>query len=249
MARNFDGTGDHIAIADNAALDVGDVFTYGIWFRRTTSGVNYQTLFSKGDDTCVAVFGAAGGNLLEVYKANSGKIAFSTTSYTDTNWHQATIAKNGATSFKIYVDGADVTDTVTDRTCASNDTRSQRIGEDDSGNSPAGQEFQGDLAEFAIWNRTLSLAEAQGLADGFSPLFYQRGLNVYLPLHGNNSPERDLKSGLSATVTNATKAAHPRIIYPSNYNIAPFAAAAPGGNSYANWPDFQSQGFWSPRFN
>ena len=61
----------------------------------------------------------------------------------------------------------------------------------------------------------------------------------------NVSAIRDYKN--AATVTTGGTPddfAHPRIIYPSNYNIAPFAAAATEGGGL-DWPTFQSRGFRS----
>lgn len=84
--------------------------------------------------------------------------------------------------------------------------------------------FEGLIAEVAKWNRELSDTEITALGKGFSPLFFLNSLEFYAPLIGNNSPEINYLSSVTGTVTEATKAPHPRIIYPSNYNIAPFAA-------------------------
>src|SRR3972149_759763 len=109
MARFLDGTADYLTIPDHNSLDVGDVFTYALWFKRNRSGINYETLFAKGQYSAVCVFGAGtGNNTLEVYGSYLGVIAKSTNSIADTAWHQTTITKNGSTSFKIYIDSIDV---------------------------------------------------------------------------------------------------------------------------------------------
>ena len=110
--------------------------------------------------------------------------------------------------------------------------------------------FSGSLAEFAIWTRALTAAEAGILADGFSPLFVPNSLRNYLPIIGRASPEPELRQGSNGTVTGTTNLAHPRIIYPSPAQIRRFTTAvappAAGGN---DWPVLTGKGFWGWRYS
>ncbi len=88
-----------------------------------------------------------------------------------------------------------------------------------------GRLFDGMMSEVAVWTRALNTAEAEAISGKrFSPSFFPQNLSIYVPIIGRASPEPDLKGG-SATV-NGTMAnlSHPRVIYPSNYQIAPFSA-------------------------
>ena len=72
--------------------------------------------------------------------------------------------------------------------------------------------FNGNIAEFAIWNRALNTAELDGLIDGVSPAYYIRGLQYYMPMI------RDyIEYQSRATVTNHGSGAgsHPRVFYPN----------------------------------
>lgn len=74
--------------------------------------------------------------------------------------------------------------------------------------------WDGYLAEFGIWNRILSAGEAAALGKGYSPLFFPRGLVMYIPMIGKNANEGDLMTGTIGTNSNTTAVPHPRIIYP-----------------------------------
>ena len=78
--------------------------------------------------------------------------------------------------------------------------------------------FVGMLAEAAVWNVALTLAEIVSLAKGFAPsLIRPTSLVAYWPLFGNDSPELDRWNGrYDLTLFGPPdKAEHPRIYYPS----------------------------------
>lgn len=87
----------------------------------------------------------------------------------------------------------------------------------------SGEYWDGKIAELAIWNRILTAAEAAILGDGYSPLFIPNGLVFYAPMIRN---VQDLKSGNTGTITGATVANHPRIIYPSAQELRRFKPSA-----------------------
>jgi hypothetical protein len=128
----------------------------------------------------------------------------------------------------LYIDGA--SQSLTTRSAPSgtrsNTSTTFTIGRDTDGS----QYWDGRLAEMAIWNRILNASEVAGLAKGLSPAFFPNGLVFYTPLIGRNSPETDIKGGVTGTLTGTSNIAHPRIIYPARLqnSIFPGAAAAAG---------------------
>lgn len=75
-------------------------------------------------------------------------------------------------------------------------------------------QFQGLIAELAIWTGALTLREWNALSKGYSPLKIQRAsLLFYWPIMGQSNPEPELIRNAVATVTGTiTKARHPRVI-------------------------------------
>ncbi len=88
--------------------------------------------------------------------------------------------------------------------------------------------MDGKIAEVSLWVGDIATAGFEQLADRFSGLMVRPDLLVYYnSFLGKFSPEIDKVSGRTVTINGTVDAfPHPRIIYPSNYNIAPFNAAA-----------------------
>ena len=83
--------------------------------------------------------------------------------------------------------------------------------------------FDGDLAEFAIWDRILSQAEATALAKGASPLFLSQSLVSYTPMIRTVTD----RLGAAPTVTGTAVQVHDFPIFypaPKFYIMAPPAA-------------------------
>lgn len=81
--------------------------------------------------------------------------------------------------------------------------------------------FDGDIAEFGLWTfdsgtASLTASEFLALSKGFSPRFIRpQNLVFYMPLIGANSPERDIRAGLTGTITGTiAQSAHPAVYYP-----------------------------------
>jgi hypothetical protein len=144
-AALFDGGDDAISVADSASLDLGDgPLTLEAWVKRSTT-TGDESIFLKG--TNAYHFTVKAGRLTLTKQAGAD-IAQSTTTITDTTtWHHVAATKNGA-SVKLYIDGADVTGTVTNATLA-NTADSLTIG---GGSTP----FAGSLDELGIYNSVLS---------------------------------------------------------------------------------------------
>lgn len=82
--------------------------------------------------------------------------------------------------------------------------------------------FDGKLAEFAIWDRILTTGEIAALAKGYSPAFFFTSLVEYLPLIRSMVSYKNA----AATDTGTAEIAHPRIIYPSLSQIRRFTTAS-----------------------
>jgi hypothetical protein len=143
-AATFDGTNDYVVAADSASLDTGDIFTAEAWIKPSLLGRS-NTIVNKFGSYFLYLDGA---NKIVLYKPSVGPIATSTTGISDTtSFHHVAVTKNGAT-VKIYLDGVDVTGTVTNQTVV-NSTGGLYIGS-------GGGYFKGVIDEVAIYNTALS---------------------------------------------------------------------------------------------
>ncbi len=113
-ATRLNGTSQSTSTPDSASLGVGDVFTLEAWVKRHDSGTGTQTIAQNGTNGFHWSFV---NNRMGLYKDNSGKVVETTTTQTDQLWHHYVATKNGAT-VALYVDGVDVTGTVTNLTIA-----------------------------------------------------------------------------------------------------------------------------------
>lgn len=156
----FDGTDDHVKVADASSLDVGDIFTLSLWVKRGDSG-RKQTLIDKG--TNGYYIGFLNTDDIEFSKGDVAELARTTTTITNTSWHHVAATKNGST-VKLYIDGADVTGTVTNATLADTAT-DLHIGIAAVGIIP----FAGNLDDVRIYGRELSAGEISTLYAGGNP--------------------------------------------------------------------------------
>ena len=109
-------TPDFFNAPDHATLDLADVCSLEAWVKRVGTATTEQTIISKGSN---GFFLAIENHEILFAKTAVAEIVRSTVTITDTStWHHIVATKNGATS-KIYLDGVDVTGTVTDQTLAS----------------------------------------------------------------------------------------------------------------------------------
>lgn len=134
-------------VDDSATLDVGDVFTLEGWGKRASSGVNHF-FFARDTNGYAMTFES---DKLTTSKVNVSIIVQSTITITDTLWHHCVVTKNGAT-VKLYIDGVDVTGTVTNATIVDN-ANPLLIA-----SSGAANFFNGGLAHLAIYPTALSAA-------------------------------------------------------------------------------------------
>ena len=192
-------------------------FTIAAWFYWPTDTNDDDCIFQFGDSTTSNNYFrmSARGDLGEAldYRINdgSGLVTQSVGAITQAAWQHACFIETSSTSHRGILNGnwAGSATNATDRTPTIN---SLCIGyENDS--SP-GDNFEGNIAEVAVWNATLNQFEVEALAAGYSALFIRPGnLVSYFPMI------RGIEDRMGVSTMTATGSpsvtAHPPIIYPS----------------------------------
>lgn len=108
----------YVTIPDNAALDVGDVFSVIVWTKRTTNGD--QWIINRGSGSFAVSFQT--NSTLAFLRAGVALLAESSVTVTaDDEWHMIAVTKNGTTR-RVYVDGVDVTVLSGNSTCVNTAT-------------------------------------------------------------------------------------------------------------------------------
>ena len=147
-AARFNGTSGRMDVNSYAGLNRGDgPLSIELWVKRARTG-RTEVLVSKGTGAYEVRFDLL--NRVVLYRPGSGSIVASTVTISNTNWHHIVVTKSGTTS-RIYIDGANVTGTVSNRTLT-NSTTALRIGSDGT------NEFSGTIDEVAIYGSALSAA-------------------------------------------------------------------------------------------
>ena len=229
LAVSFDGIDDVVAVADSASLNVNATLTLEAWVNPDRSSNAEQIIVNKEGEYELAIF-------------YDGSLRFAVAEGGTWNWRDsgAIIARNTWTHVALtydagvvttYVNGVAIntqsmaTTTIDDVYPAFNELR---IG--GRSNSPAGQYFDGGIADVRVWNVARSAAEIAGamnstLSGGES------GLAAYLPLNDNlgSSAADNTANGNNGTLLNGAAWAGFRMTEDGVLN-----AALPGvlGNDY-----------------
>jgi hypothetical protein len=219
VARDFDGSDDAGNNLNGLAINVAAI-TIALWVNvdaRTgddyilNTGRNVTDQFD-GLGIYVRAPASAGWQFALRYGGyyNVGQWEYDTDLSLDTWYHIAASYDRGSASNDpvMYVNGSSVT--VAEVATPSSDLTT---GQDSItvGNLAGGQEFDGMIAELAIWNRALAATEVASLGDGFAPPFIKRGMVHYWPMIRG---VEDVKGSANLSLTGTTVVAHPRIIYP-----------------------------------
>jgi len=215
MAREFDGATDRIDFGSGAGVDLSGLgaLTTALWIRRDAGSADREYVIQWGSSahiiwfTATELFGMILGRATAATEQNSNAVP------ADGVWEAWALTWDGgtnATSIKIFRNGTETGYTGgVNGSGALLATASISLGGrtvDDLRN------FDGSLADLGLWNRVLSAGEISGLARGFSPLHYSRGL-LYAPSLIRN-PICPI-SGVSGTLDGTTVLAHPRMSYPT----------------------------------
>jgi hypothetical protein len=241
MARSLGGTDtDKIDCGTSSLLNPQTAMTFVCWAYATSFPNAYNAIFKRQNAAATAYYTLqpkSTGKLALYYVASDGTASYdgsgSNTLSTSTWYHLAFVLPASGTAAG-YVNGAQdglasfarngIADLSGETTGLGYDPRTT-----DSG-------WAGYLAEAAVYNAELTLAELVTLAKGYSPLFVRpASLNAYWPLVGKTSPEVELINGLGGTLTGTAAAPHPRIITPSRPMIGHNSAGAAPGGFQAAW--------------
>ena len=153
----FDGTGDYLSVADNAAFDLGtDNFTIQGWVYLTATSGSQQTLCAKGTgaDNQASYHIALNGSTWVYYLSGSGS-AWSIASGVSmgasaglNTWQHIALVRSGST-FTPYVNGVAGT-TTTSATALFDSNKIFSIGSDD----PGGQRLTGYISGLQVLKGT-----------------------------------------------------------------------------------------------
>jgi hypothetical protein len=149
-AVGLDGSSGRVSVPHTSSLDLGDSFSVEAWVKRgNASTPNYQAIVSQGANSWMLAWYSS--NRLVLRQASVGDLVYSTRSITDTSWHHVAATKSGS-SVHLYIDGADATGTVSNKTMANN-TVALSIGQ-----SNGGSYLNGTVDEVALYRGALSAA-------------------------------------------------------------------------------------------
>jgi acid phosphatase type 7 len=156
-STRLDGSSGRVSVPHTASLDVGDSFTVEAWVRRgSVSTPNYQAIVSQGANAWMLAWYSS--NRLVLRQASVGDVVHSNRTITDTSWHHVAATKSGS-SVKLYIDGADVTGTVSNKTMQNN-AIALSIGQ-----SNGGSYLNGTIDDVALYRGALPAATIQSHRD------------------------------------------------------------------------------------
>lgn len=169
----LDGSTGQVSVPSSTSLNVGDNFTIEAWVRRGRSktGSN-EVIASKQDGSWVLMFGES--DRLTLRRSTVGNVASATVTTTDTSaWHYVAATKSGS-SVHLYIDGVDVTGTVTNQTMANN-SEPLVIGQ-----STGTAYLKGTVDEVALYNAPLTATQVgqhykAGLSQSKDPVLAAAG--------------------------------------------------------------------------
>lgn len=151
-SAEFNGTSDYIT-TPNLSIQSSATWTIGAWVYSdwTVSGADY--LFD-GREGSLDGFGlyTTNGNTWTYYDNNGG--ATTGSNFVKNDWYYLTIVRDGSSNVKVYKDGS-LTDTLTGRATSYDVTGPFYIG----ARFTTLETFQGNVANFAAWNRALTSDE------------------------------------------------------------------------------------------
>lgn len=230
MARSFTAASSQYLETGSAPVTAVPV-TLACWvYPSDTAGSGYVPMtLTTGTTSRFQLLmngGVAGDPVLAQAINTSGTIGQATTTvgFAATTWQHVCGVFAASNSRAIYLDGANKQTNTTSVTVATPDrvTLGTRYS-----SGARGLYFNGSIAEAAIWNVALSDSDVAILAMGVSPLLVRPDALVwYAPIVGQYSPEIDLRQGISATVTGAVAAEHPRVFYPKRRGNQRWTVAA-----------------------
>jgi hypothetical protein len=227
MARSFNGSTHKLTRADTCGIS-GYPVTFACWFNpaNVTAGhglINFGNSTDNGKYIGLWADGEAAGDPINAVIVNPFALRSGNTSAFSASTWQHAAGVFTSTSLQSWLNGTAGTATAHSTEWPS----TNRTGVGALERATPGKFLNGSCAEAAIWNVALTDDEIKALAAGLSPPHVRPGaLVAYWPLFARATNEEDWVGGNTLTVTGATAADHPRIIYPAWPEIILSAAAA-----------------------
>jgi hypothetical protein len=243
MARDLNGSTDRIDYtAISTALAQAQTFSAWLFVDAHAANLNRITGIAQSGDTANGhSFGilSTGAVFYRVVHSTTILNHDSSTTISTGQWVHALYTWDGsktAANIHIYLDNAEVSyATTTDGVGTEASIGSWCLGGNifnDSAN------FNGRMAAIGWWNRILTAAEIEALSEGYSPLFFRRGLGWSPQLIRS---QQDPITGQAGTLDGTTVIEHPRIIMPSSSSSRRYAAPVAAGGT---WPGYYGHGFY-----
>jgi hypothetical protein len=154
-AMGFNGSGDYLSLADNAAFDLTPSWSMECWFKTSTGGTSMVVMthgYGTGGNSYDLDIRSDNGKLQSNNIGVGGAVSAGTgAAVTDGAWHHAVVTNN-AGSGTLYLDGVSVsTGTLGNLTSAQAFSLGCYLN-----NGTPGQYFNGKLAAAALYNTALS---------------------------------------------------------------------------------------------
>lgn len=156
-AIKFDGTAAYFNIPNSVSINTADIFSFAAWVKKGVDDVmmNIADQHASGGGYQIRINAA---NKLELVWKDASVIVASTIAITKTDYHMIAVTKNGA-AVKLYIDGVDVTGTVTNQTIVGSGL-GLYLGKYSAG---SGRFWNGTLAKVALWNTALTAGNITAL--------------------------------------------------------------------------------------
>jgi hypothetical protein len=237
MARNFNGTTDRIDWA-NVFNTTAAPLTVSLWFFADTINPINTAVYLWHSEVAANQVGTVllmrTNGVLGFFRNRSisgMQVDSPINAFAATRWSHFLVTNPGtlsATDTMIYINGQRLARGTDDDGSGTESTANATwsLGGrtlDDLRN------FDGQLAEVAVWRRVLSMKDVRELASGYSPLFFPE-LRYYAPCSGY-TPEISLVGAAATTMDGTAAQSFPvPIKYPTRRRLlADVAAAAPAG--------------------
>ena len=185
-SAEFDGSSDYIT-TPNISIQSSTTWTIGVWIYNNNHSSGYLFDGREGSSDGFGFYEASSNNWN--YYDNSGSHITTSGVFGNDEWYYLNIVRDGSSSIKIYKDGS-LTDTLTSSSTY-----------DVSGDFYIGTRFtivnffDGNLANFAAWNRALSSDEINAVMwKGYQSLTdnEKSGLQAWYSLDDVASPAASL---------------------------------------------------------
>jgi len=164
-ALDFDGLDDHVTVDDIFAELPGRDLTVSAWVNAPAVKTAHQFIISintsNGDDNRILLGIQANSDTLSMYESGWRDTA---TTVIDGTWHHiAYVLNNSSNTMTIYVDGSDVLSFTSTASIAAADVFS--LGQEYDAGMITGDFYSGQLDDVRIYDRALSQAEIEILAQ------------------------------------------------------------------------------------